>query len=114
MNRAASSRIFLASIALAVAMLLSASPAAAANLRGRVDYQMPGLAYPLPMASALVELFPAGTSRPIASTRTGADGMYYFLNIPPGNYTLWINQRAGYSVAVGPILAQDIRPILAR
>ena len=114
MNDQISSRLLCVVVLLGALMMLSASPASATNLRGRVDYQMAGFAYPLPMPGALVELFPPGAPTPAASTRTGADGMYYFLGVPPGTYSLWINQRIQYPVGVGPVVAQDVPPILVR
>jgi hypothetical protein len=86
-------------------------PCNATNLRGQVRTIGPGGSVPMP--EALVELFPLGYSGPPTfTTTTGSDGIYYFQNVNPGTYQIWINRKLGAGqVLVYPIPNEDIAPI---
>jgi hypothetical protein len=97
--------------------LLVAFPltALATNLRGQVQIRLP-TGQTIPRAQALVEMFPQGyRGRAPFSTTTGSDGLYYFMNVSPGAYQIWINRTMGpYQVQVAPARYQDVAPILTR
>ena len=54
------------------------------------------------------------TNKPVASTYTDADGLYYLSNLAPGKYTIRINKK-NYTITVHPSRPgkqfQDIAPI---
>jgi len=87
----------------------------ATNLRGQVLVTLP-TGQNVPRAQALVELFPPGYRGPAPfSTTTGPDGLYYFQNVGPGQYQIWINRSSGpYMIEVGAVPYQDIAPVLSR
>jgi hypothetical protein len=90
----------------------------ATDLRGRVDGKHNYSPVPFPMPRAQVTIFvtqqnPAGGVNYIqkATTVTGADGMYYFRDIPPGDFILQIN-GTNYPLKVLPQPVQDIQAVL--
>ena len=85
----------------------------ATNIRGRIDgaNQYYRAAYPL--GGVAVDLYmqsPQGW-RPAGRYITGSDGMYYFQNIFPGNYSIQINGRQNYPLTVFNQPYQDLPPI---
>ncbi len=98
------------------ALLLVTTVVSATNLRGRVDGFPPYASAPFPVPGANVQLVvPDGLGgvRAISGYITGPDGMYYFQNIPPGNYQLVVN-GIFYPLFVGNMYLQDIPPVLLR
>lgn len=92
----------------------------ATDLRGRVDAIHGYSPAPFRIAGVQVTIFAQQpnpytgiTYTPIATTVTGSDGMYYFRNIPPGNFVLQIG-GVNYPLQVFPQAAQDIQPALVR
>lgn len=87
----------------------------ATDLRGRVDGTGLYASAPFPLAKATVEIKRQdNTQSPIASYRTGRDGMYYFRNIQPGQYLLVINNSLSVPIQVKNTSLQDIGPVLFR
>jgi hypothetical protein len=94
---------------------LGAPTVNAGDLRGRVDGIGPYASAPFPLAKANVEIKRQDTRQSVvASYRTGRDGMYYFRNIPPGQYFLVINNKLRVSIQVRAASLQDIGPLLFR
>lgn len=93
--------------------------AIATDLRGRVDAIHAYSPSPFPLAEAQVTILaiqqtPLGvTYIPWMTTLTGSDGMYYFRNVPPGDFVLQVG-GANYQLRVFSQRAQDIQAILVR
>jgi|SRR5450432_597641 hypothetical protein len=75
------------------------------NIRGKVLTNSNGQSSPSP--SAKVDLYYYDGRQPqgqqwklIMSTYTDAFGLFYFRNINPNNYTIWINQKKSYNIQV--------------
>ena len=88
----------------------------ATDLCGRVDGIHGYAPKPFPLSGASITLFlpnPAGGYTSIASAVSGADGMYYFKNIQPGNFVLQVNDT-NYPLAVRAVPSQEITPVLLR
>jgi hypothetical protein len=103
-------------IRLFFAALIVVETVTATDLRGRVDGIHGYAPKPFPLSGARVTLFlpnPAGGYTSIASAVSGADGMYYFKNIQPGNFVLQVNDT-NYPLAVRPVPSQEITPVLLR
>jgi hypothetical protein len=103
-------------ILLFLAVFFVAETVAATDLRGRVDGIHGYAPNPFPLSGARITLFlpnPAGGYASIASAVSGADGMYYFRNIQPGNFVLQVNET-NYPLAVRPVPSQEITPVLLR
>jgi len=103
-------------ILLFLAAFIAAETATATDLRGRVDGIHGYAPNPFPLSGARVTLFlpnPAGGYTSIASAVSGADGMYYFKNIQPGNFVLQVNET-NYPLTVRPVPSQEITPVLLR
>jgi hypothetical protein len=78
---------FRVSGALALAFAL-ATPAPAANLRGKITHQS------RPVADALVRLYPTGSGRgEVIATRTSDSGRYVIGRIRPGTYVLLVEKN---------------------
>ncbi len=87
----------------------------ATDLRGKVDAIGPYASAPFPLAKASVKIKEQGnTQSVIALYRTGRDGMYYFRNIPPGQYLLVVNNSLTVPIQVEDTKLQDIGPLLFR
>lgn len=87
----------------------------ATDLRGRVDAIGPYASAPFPLAKASVKITQQNnTQSVIALYRTGRDGMYYFRNIPPGQYLLVVNNSLTVPIQVKNTQLQDIGPLLFR
>lgn len=87
----------------------------ATDLRGRVDGIGPYASAPFPLAKASIELKRQDNKQtPVASYRTGRDGMYYFRNIAPGKYILIVNKSLNVPIQVRNTSLQDIGPLLFR
>jgi len=87
----------------------------AADLRGRVDGIGEYASSPFPLAKAMIEIKRQdNTKSVVASYRTGRDGMYYFRDIQPGQYSLVVNNQLSVVIQVRAISLQDIGPILFR
>jgi hypothetical protein len=103
----------------AVFIIAQISDATATDLRGRVDGIHGYSPAPFRMAGVQVTIFAQpnpymGTSyTPVATAVTGSDGMYYFRNIPPGNFVLQVG-GVNYPLQVFPQAAQDIQAVLLR
>ena len=99
--------------ALLALLIVSAIPAEATDLRGRVDGRNRYSPYPFPINGARVDLYvwAGGGWQLLYNAFTGPDGMYYMRNIYPGNYTLNVN-GVNYPLSVYPIPYQDIPPII--
>lgn len=98
-------------------VVIAVSPGYATDLRGRVDGRTQFSPSPFPMRGAEVGIWtyhPQLGWRPIATSHTGLDGMYYFRGIPPGRYSLIVNRSpaATYDLIVQPSANQDIPPVL--
>jgi hypothetical protein len=105
-------------LSLCFGLWVIAQLANATDLRGRVDGTHNYSPVPFPMAGVQVTIFvtqqnPAGGVNyiPQATTVTGADGMYYFRDIPAGNFVLQIG-GTNYPLQVLPQPAQDIQAVL--
>ena len=84
-------------------------------LRGMVQVQVPPSFARVPRPQTLVEIFPLGGYHgpPLYMTTTGPDGFYYFQDIAPGSYQIWINRSAGpFVVQVYPQVQQDVPVIV--
>ncbi len=86
----------------------------ATNLRGKIEgnnqhYTAP---YPLPGAKVVLHLKKTGKWHATGKYITGADGMYYFKNIPAGQYSIQVNGRQNYPVTVSGKPEQDLAPIV--
>ena len=94
------------------AMLLSAMPLAAeaTDLRGRVEGLNTYSPTPFPVRGAQVELIDARDQHVVAASTAGADGMYYFSNISPGNYLIRVNGRY-FPLSVQATARQDVAPV---
>ncbi len=96
-----------------VAFLIVAVSADAQTVRGRLDRE--GSSGPYPAAYVKVTLYAPdiGRSSPVY---TGSDGMYYFYNVPPGDYILeiWRNRAKTitYSIQILNEPYTDIPSIL--
>jgi len=106
---------FASIFSLSAGLLVVTSLAYGGNVEGRLDYQGPsGSASPAPhIQVSLVDPIQKHSS----STFTGFDGMYYFYNVPSGQYTLAIkpseNKPAiSYKITVGNQPHTSIKPIL--
>jgi hypothetical protein len=97
-------------------LLFLPSLALATNLRGRVDATHSYSSAPFPARGAHVQLVPQppATQGPAVSFFTGGDGMYYFSNIPPGQYMLVINNNLRFPLTVVQTNVQNIPPVLLR
>lgn len=78
------------------------------NLRGRVVTMNNQLQVPL--ISAKIDLYFFDNAKPqgsqwvlVASTLTDAYGFYFFKNIAPNNYTVWVNKTKSYNIQVTTI-----------
>ena len=93
-------------------MLFLAVPltAAATDLRGRVEGLNRFTQTPFPVRGAQVELVDGHGQRVVAASYAGADGMYYFSNISPGNYLLRVN-GSYFPVTVQAAARQDVPPV---
>lgn len=79
----------------------------ATDLRGRID----GSNGPLPgVGVALFAVLPNGSYEIVHRTVTGADGVYYFTGVRPGQYVLQI-AGANYPVKIEDRPTQDL-PII--
>ena len=97
-------------------MLVLPFQAAATNVRGQVLGSNPYSQAPYPLQGVSVDIYttgPAGWQK-IYRFITGSDGMYYFNNLSPGNYTIQINERTNYPLAVSDQSNQDVPPILVK
>ena len=98
-----------------LAICLMAAAAGATNLRGRVDGRSVHSPYPFPAGRVSVALLVpdgAGHWRMAYSTMSGPDGMFYFVNIPPGNYVMQVAGRLNFNVSVGQMPQQDLAPVV--
>ena len=87
--------------------------APAGDLRGRVDGVTQYAPAPFPLSGARVEIAqPNNPGSVVVSYRTGRDGMYYFRNIQPGQYTLTVNETVKVPLQVEDKPLQDIGPVL--
>ena len=95
-------------------LLLAARLAYGGNVEGRLNYRgSSGAISPAPHIQVnLVE----SVQKRSSSTFTGFDGMYYFFNVPPGQYTLEIrasgNKPLNYKITVRDQPSTRIAPIL--
>lgn len=92
------------------------SPAAGADLRGRIDGMHAYSNYPFPLGGVRVDVYaftPSGPV-PVRSAVTGGDGMYYLPGMAPGPYELVVNGRLRFPLQVHNVPYQDIPPILLR
>lgn len=87
--------------------------ASATDLRGRIDgiNQYNRSTYPLSRIRVELYVQTANGWMMVSGFVTGYDGMYYFSNVPPGNYTIQVNRRQNYPVSVYNQMYQDIPPI---
>jgi hypothetical protein len=98
---------------LPAALLLAAHLAYGSNVEGRLDYRgSSGAISPAPHLQVnLVDPVQKRSS----STFTGFDGMYYFFNVPPGQYTLEVrtprNKVLSYKITVRDQPSTPIAPI---
>ncbi len=95
-------------------LLLVTSLAFGGNVEGKLNYRGPsGSVSPAPHIQ--VDLVDAAQKRS-SSTFTGFDGMYYFFNVPTGQYTLEIrtykDKVLGYKITVRDRPSTRIAPIL--
>ncbi len=101
---------------LAVLMLFLCLPVAltAANLRGKIEgsNQHYTTTYPLPGAKVVLYSKKSGKWKPTRKYITGSDGMYYFKNVPAGQYSIQVNGRQNYPVSVSGKPEQDLPPIV--
>ena len=100
-------------ILIAVGAFMLAGAAAATDLRGRVDARNKHVSTPFPLGGTAVSLYreESGQSKIVQSAYTAPNGMYYFSRVPPGRYTLRVEQRS-FQVNVGNAPLQDLQPIV--
>jgi len=96
-----------------VTLLAVATSVSAQTVRGRLNRQGPAGLSPAPYVKVTLYAPNIGRSSPIY---TGIDGMYYFYNVPPGDYILEIwgygDRPITYSIRVPNELYIDISPIV--
>jgi hypothetical protein len=94
----------------AILTLLMLLPLAAwaVNVRGRVDFVIPGGV--IPMNQAFVELCFAPTGACLFY-RTGYDGMYYF-NAAPGPHFVRVNGQVRLQIFIPGVPQFDIPPVV--
>ena len=94
-------------------MALFCTSLLATDLRGRVDSRNPYNGYQFPRQGAAVQLFVFNGMQyvTIRQVYTGPDGMYYFPQIPPGQYVLWANGLT-FPLTVFAVPNQDIPIVL--
>jgi len=95
---------------LALLLLVGALPAAAVELRGRIDGHHPFTGVILPRPGAEVVLVREGGG--VVQTVSGGDGFYYLHNAVPGPHELIVNGIVRVPIMVLNQPAQDIPPIL--
>lgn len=97
-------------------MLLLCLPVAltAANLRGKIEgsNQHYTATYPLTGAKVVLYSKKSGKWKPTRKYITGSDGMYYFKNVPTGQYSIQVNGRQNYPISVSDKPEQDLPPIV--
>ncbi|VAW66380.1 hypothetical protein MNBD_GAMMA11-2452 [hydrothermal vent metagenome] len=86
----------------------------ATNLRGKIEGNNQHYTTPYPLAGAKVVLYFKKAEKWEATEKytTGPDGMYYFKNIPAGQYSIQVNGRQNYPVSVSGKPEQDLAPIV--
>jgi hypothetical protein len=105
---------FVSLLLVSAGLLLAARLAYGGNVEGRLNYRgSSGAISPAPHIQVnLVESVQKSSS----STFTGFDGMYYFFNVPPGQYSLEIrasgNKPLNYKITVSDQPFTRIAPIL--
>lgn len=114
-------RVAFVGLLIAAALTVQTNPvdAQVVTARGRIDRLGPGGVYPAPRVR--VTLF-SPTMGPSSPAYTNIDGMYYFYNVPPGDYDLQILAPWGFRTSVrvrvfprvSPPLVSDIAPIQIR
>ena len=96
-------------------VFVGTTSAQAATVRGRLDRRDgQGRSYPATYVSVTLNSPSMGRSSP---AYTGADGMYYLYNVPPGDYYLEIWAYPGrppitFNIRVYDRAYMDINPIL--
>ncbi|HEX2458551.1 MAG TPA: carboxypeptidase-like regulatory domain-containing protein [Vicinamibacterales bacterium] len=100
-------------ILIGIGVFMLAGPAAATDLRGRVDARNNYSSTPFPVAGTAVSLYreEGGQRRMVQSAYTAPNGMYYFSGVAPGKYTLQV-ERYRFHVEVGNARLQDLRPVV--
>lgn len=100
-------------IAVAVTLLLCLT-LSATNVRGYVQGYNPFSNVYFPRMGVKLSLWITDGASwfPVATTYSGADGMYYFFNLQPGLiYHLQINDGQTYPLQILNLQVQDIPPI---
>ncbi|MGF1764516.1 hypothetical protein [Aliivibrio kagoshimensis] len=100
-------------IVLFMTLLLAPFLVNATNLRGQVKGANPYSRTPYPLERVTVDLYMPSSMgwRAIGRYVTGPDGMFYFSNIAPGQYSIQINGRQNYAINVFNSVNQDLPPI---
>lgn len=75
-----------------MALALDANPVRSQTVRGKIERSGPSGIYP---AAHLQVILSSRDGRNASRAYTGIDGMYYFYNVPPGQYTLQISTPGG-------------------
>ena len=98
--------------AFAAVTTLGIASANATDLRGRLDSRNPynGWMYPRAGAQIILLYWDGRAWMPAQMTASGADGMYYFHDIIPGQYFLQVN-GVSYPLSIYPQRFQDIQPV---
>jgi len=106
-------RKLLVLILFAAALLFVADPAYSQTVRGRLDREGPYGFYPAAYVQVTLYAPDRGRSLPVY---TDVDGMYYFHDVPPGDYILeiWVSpdRPLSYRIHVFRRRYVDIKPIL--
>ena len=104
---------FVLLLLLVVTLLVVTISAYAQTVRGRLDRQGPSGLRPAPYVRVTLYTPDIGRS---SRVYTGTNGMYYFYNVPLGNYTLEIwgygDNPITYSIQVYNQPYTDIQPIV--
>ena len=99
-----------------LAFILFPSLSLGTNLRGRIEASHAYASAPFPAHGVQVELFRLTQKGAVSagSYITSNDGMYYFQNIPPGSYSIIVNNYLEFQLSIRNSSYQDVPPILLR
>lgn len=88
----------------------------ATNLRGQITGKHQYTTTPYPIGGAVVVLYKQVSDgwKQAGKYVTSSDGMYFFQNVSAGNYSIQVNGRKNYPIAVSNQTYQDLPPIIIK